>query len=135
MNWKLILSLSLAGLVMGLAAVFVIPTNVEPMFWGPLMIGSALAIARFAPRRHFLHGFATSLANCVWITGSQIVFADTYLARHPEEAAMLSRVSDSARVAMAATGPLFGVAFGIVLGLLAFGASRIVKSTPRVAAT
>lgn len=133
MNWKLVASLSLAGLVMGLAAVFVVPTNVEPMFWGPLMLGSALAIARFAPKRYFLHGFATSLANCVWITGSQIAFAETYLARHAEEAAMLAQVSDSPRIAMAVTGPLFGVAFGIVLGLLAFGASRIVKSASRAA--
>ncbi len=33
MNWKLILQLSLFGLAMAVGTVFVIPSNVEPLFW------------------------------------------------------------------------------------------------------
>ena len=33
MNWKLIFLLSLFGLAMGIATVYVIPSRLEPMFW------------------------------------------------------------------------------------------------------
>jgi hypothetical protein len=33
MNWKLILQLSMLGLVMSLATVFLIPSSIEPAFW------------------------------------------------------------------------------------------------------
>ena len=46
MNWKLIFGLSLFGLAMAFATVFVIPSNVEPLFWLAIFIVCAVVIAK-----------------------------------------------------------------------------------------
>jgi hypothetical protein len=129
LNFKLILQLSLFGLAMAIATVFVIPSNIEPLFWLVIFIVCAVVIARRCAEKHFLHGFAVSLANCVWITSFHILLFSSYLARHPQEAAMMKTMPlpDSPRLMMLMTGPVVGVVSGIVLGLFAFIASKLVK--------
>jgi hypothetical protein len=128
-DWRLILSLSLLGLAMGVATVFVIPSSIEPIFWLGIFVASAYLIAKRAPGRFFLHGFFVSLANCVWITTSHIVLVESYLPRHPDEAAMMTKMPmpDSPRIMMLMTGPIIGVISGLVLGLFALVASKILK--------
>jgi Na+-transporting NADH:ubiquinone oxidoreductase subunit NqrB len=63
MNWKLIFALSLFGLAMGLATVFVIPTSVEPFFWLPIFMLCAFLIAKNAPGKPFLHGLMVGIVN------------------------------------------------------------------------
>ena len=129
LDLKLILQLSLFGLFMGVATVFVIPSNIEPIFWLTIFVICAVLIARSRPDKHFIHGFSVSLANCVWITGSHILFAEAYLARHAQEAEMMTKMPlpDSPRLMMLMTGPVVGVVSGLVLGLFALGAGKIVK--------
>ena len=129
LNFKLILQLSLFGLAMAIATVFVIPSNIEPLFWLVIFIVCAVVIARRCAGKRFLHGFAVSLANCVWITSFHILLFSSYLARHPQEAAMMKTMPlpDSPRLMMLMTGPVVGVVSGIVLGLFAFIASKLVK--------
>jgi hypothetical protein len=129
MNARLILLLSGFGLVMAIATVFVIPSKVEPIFWLAIFAVCAWLIARHAPGKPFLHGFLVSLVNCVWITGAHMIFVDSYLARHPDEAAMLAKMPmpDSPRLMMLMMGPVVGVISGVVLGLFALVASKLVK--------
>jgi hypothetical protein len=58
-----------------------------------------------------------------------MALAGTYLANHPEEAEMLAKMPspDSPRLMMLMVGPAFGIGFGLVLGLFAFIASKLVK--------
>jgi len=127
MNWKLIFALSLFGAAMSVATVFVIPSNVEPLFWLVIFVICALVIARRAPGKFFLHGFLVSLLNGVWITAAHILLYRTYLANHPREAAMTAKMPfpDSPRLMMALTGPVIAAISGLVLGLFAFAAARI----------
>jgi hypothetical protein len=129
MNLRLIVFLSLFGLAMALATVWIIPSNVEPIFWLAIFVTCAYFIARHAPGRHFLHGFCVSLLNSVWITSAHILFVDAYLARHAQEAAMLksSPLADSPRLMMAITGPVVGIVSGLVLGFLCWVASKFIK--------
>ena len=133
MNWKLILQLSLFGLAMGIATVFAIPSNVEPFFWLVIFVICAYIIATTCSSRFFLHGLLVSIVNSVWITTAHIAFADQYLARHAQEAAMMSSMPlpDSPRLMMAMTGPVIGVVSGLVLGAFAFVASKLVAPRPR----
>jgi hypothetical protein len=126
-NGKLVVQLSLLGLVMGVATVFLIPSKIEPLFWLVIFVFCAITIARRAPGKYFLHGFLVSLLNCVWITGSHILLFGSYLPRHPNEAAMMARMPapDWPRLMMLMTGPLVGIASGIVLGMFAFVAAKI----------
>jgi hypothetical protein len=130
MNWKLVLSLSLFGLAMGIATVFVIPANVEPVFWLLIFAFCAYVIARRCAEKQFLHGLFVSLVNSVWITAAHLTFFDTYLARHPREAEMSASMS-SPRLMMLLMGPVVGLVSGLVLGLFAFVASRFVKPASR----
>ncbi len=38
MNWKLILQLSMFGLAMSVATVYLIPSKIEPAFWLPIFL-------------------------------------------------------------------------------------------------
>jgi Mn2+/Fe2+ NRAMP family transporter len=135
MDWKLIFGLSLFGLAMAIATVFVIPSNVEPAFWLVIFLVCAFLIARQRSTGHFLHGLLVGLVNCVWVTGAHILFFDHYLAAHPKEAAMMKSMPlpDSPRLMMALIGPIVGVVSGIIIGLLAYIAGKFVK--PQVAAS
>jgi hypothetical protein len=126
MNWKLIFLLSLFGLAMAIATVFVIPSNIEPFFWLAIFLVCAFLIARFAPGKFFLHGLLTSIANSIWITAAHVLLFDQYIATHAKEAAMMTRMPMAPRVMMLVTGPIVGVISGLVLGLFSWIASKLV---------
>jgi hypothetical protein len=132
LDLKLILSLSLFGLAMGIATVFVIPSSVEPVFWLGIFLVCAYLVAKKAPGKLFLHGFLVSIVNSIWITSAHIALVDSYLPRHPDEAAMMTKMPmpDSPRLMMLMTGPVIGIISGLVLGSLSFlaGKSRRIRS-------
>src|SRR5262245_31046829 len=127
MNWKLIFGLSLFGLAMAIATVFVIPSNIEPFFWLVIFIVCAYLIARFSSRRYFLHGLMVGIVNSVWVTGAHILLFDNYIATHAKEAAMMGNMRLPPMLMMALTGPVVGVISGLVLGLFAFIASKLFR--------
>jgi hypothetical protein len=129
MNWKLIFLLSLFGLAMGIATVFWIPSNIEPLFWLVVFLFSAYFIATRCSGRFFLHGLLVSIVNSVWVTASHVLLFDQYIANHPKEAAMMTSMPmpGSPRLMMTVVGPVIGVVSGLVLGLFTFIASKLVK--------
>jgi hypothetical protein len=134
MNWKIIFQLSVFGLIMAVATVFLIPEKAEPIFWLFIFIFSAYVIAKTVSKKYFLHGFCVSLVNCVWITAAHIIFYSTYITNHPSVVKMSAEypfLPAHPRLAMLIMGPLFGIGFGLILGLFAFIASLIVKKKAR----
>lgn len=129
MNYKLIFQLSLFGLAMAIATVFLIPSNTEPLFWLVIFVISAYFIALKSSGKYFKTGFWVSIANCVWITTAHIIFFHTYIANHPQEADMMTKmpIPDSPRLMMLITGPVVGIVTGLILGSFAFIASRILQ--------
>jgi hypothetical protein len=90
---------------------------------------SAYAIAHAAPGRPFLHGVCVGLANSVWVTGAHMLLLDRYLAGHAREAAMMNTMPmpTHPRLMMALMGPVIGLGSGIVLGIFAVVATRLVR--------
>lgn len=131
MNWKLIFSLSIFGLAMGLATVWYIPSSIEPFFWLAIFVVSAYFIAKHAGGRYFLHGLLTSLANSFWVTAAHAAFFYTYIVTHPEYLQMTNGLSPDLaghpRRLMLAIGPITGIISGIVLGFFAWVASRLIN--------
>jgi uncharacterized protein YneF (UPF0154 family) len=129
MNGKLIFQLSLFGLAMSIATVYFIPSNIEPLFWLAIFIICAYLIAKKCTEKYFLNGLCVSLLNSVWITAAHIILFDTYIANHPDEVKMMADMPmpGSPRLMMLMMGPVVGLVSGIVLGLFAFIASKIVK--------
>jgi hypothetical protein len=137
MNWKLVFQLSLFGLAMGIGTVFVISSTAEPLCWLVIFLVCAYVIAARGVGRSFLHGFAIGIVNSVWVTGSHLLFFNQYIANHASEVEMMKSMplSDRPRVLMALTGPVIGIISGIVLGLFALIASKVMASRTRPAAT
>ena len=130
MSWKLIFGLSLFGLAMAFATVYVVPSNLEPWIWLGIFVVCAIVIAKRAPKRFFLHGLLVSLVNCVWITAAHYLLYDVYAARHAQEIAMSAQMSHMPpRTMMLVTGPVIGVVSGIVLGFLSWVMSKFVVSS------
>jgi hypothetical protein len=132
MSWKLIFALSLFGLAMGIATVFAIKSDIEPYAWLGIFVVCAFVIAKRARGKHFLHGLCVGLVNGVWVTGAHLAFFNAYVAEHAREAAMAGQMAarlGSARVAMAITGPVIGLASGVVLGLLCYVVSLFIVSS------
>jgi hypothetical protein len=129
MNWKLIVQLSLFGLAMGIATVFAISSTIEPFFWLVIFVITAYLIATRAPGRYLLHGVMVGVGNSVWITGAHILLFDHYIARHPAEAEMMASMPlpDSPRLMMAVMGPVIGVVSGLVIGIFAVIAAKLVS--------
>jgi hypothetical protein len=132
MNWKLIFQLSLFGLAMGIATVYFIPSKIEPAFWLVIFLYCAYVIAKCSGGHHFLHGLLLGLANSVWITAAHVLLFDRYVAGHAQEAAMMQNpsVSLSPRVMVAVVGPVVGLISGVILGLFALVAGKLVKNIP-----
>ncbi|HEY0246420.1 MAG TPA: hypothetical protein VGC01_12710 [Mucilaginibacter sp.] len=131
MNWKLIIQLSVFGLIMAIATISLIPQAFEPAFWLVIFLFCAYTIARVCAGKYFLHGFLVSLANCVWITASHIIFYTNYMGHHPAMVQMNATLPAPylfhPRLMMLVTGAIGGIASGLILGLFAFVASKIVK--------
>ena len=127
MNWSLVLLLSLFGLAMAVATVFVIPPDIEPAFWLVIFVISAYAIAQAAPEHYLLHGVVVGLANSFWMTAFHVISFQRYLMGHPQEAAMMTSLPlpDSPRLTMTMVGPVIGVVSGLVIGLLAMVAHKL----------
>jgi hypothetical protein len=130
MKWKLIFQLSLFGLLMAIATVYVIPSNIEPMCWIAIFIVCAFLIAKNCSEKYFENGLLVSLFNAVWITATHIILFDAYSANHPQEIAMMAKMNQTInpKLVMLGTGPVIGFVSGLVLGLFAFIASKIVKN-------
>src|SRR5262245_14175578 len=118
MNWKLILQLSLFGLAMAVATVYVVPSNLEPLLWLPIFLITAYVIAKRAPGKPFLHGLLVGIANSVWITSAHVLLFRPYLLHHPREAEMMngSTMPIPPRLLMACVGPIVGVVSGAIIG-------------------
>jgi hypothetical protein len=129
MNKKLIFQLSLFGLAMAFATVYFIPSNIEPICWLVIFIVCAYFIAKNCSEKYFLNGLCVSLVNAVWITAVHILLFDTYIANHPQEAEMMTKMPmpDSPRLMMLMTGPVIGLVSGLVLGLFALIASKVIR--------
>jgi hypothetical protein len=132
MNWKLILQLSMFGLAMGIGTVFFIPSKIEPAFWLVIFVICAYVIAKRTVGLHFLHGVLLGLANSVWITAAHVLLYDSYIANHTREAAMMQSapIPVSPRTLMAMVGPLVGLMSGVIIGLFAFVAGKLIKTSP-----
>jgi hypothetical protein len=127
MNWRLIFGLSLFGLAMAFATVFVIPSNIEPFCWLAIFLICAYIIAKQARGKYFLHGLLVSIVNSIWITAAHVLLFDQYVATHAKEAAMMRSMPMAPQVMMLCTGPIVGVISGLILGLFAWIASKLVK--------
>jgi len=129
MNWKLIFQLSLFGLLMAILTISIIPANIEPFFWLVIFVFCAVIIVKKNQERYFLHGFITSLVNSIWITFTHLLFISEYMTNHPEMVQMNSGMplANHPKLLMLLTGPVIGAISGLLLGLFALIAGKLLR--------
>ena len=135
MNWKLIGTLALSGVVMGVLSLFGLTRHgIEPTLWLLIALGSAFVISKRAPRLYFLHGLLVGVLIGVANGLVQVVGFDTYLAHNPEAAEALAKSPGGAdaRTLLLIASPLIGSAYGLVLGGIAFVFAR--STRPKIPA-
>ncbi|MCI0708117.1 MAG: hypothetical protein L0Y80_11605 [Ignavibacteriae bacterium] len=133
MNWKLILLVSCLGLLMSVLSIFGLTQGIEPFLWVPIALGSAYILASKLSSKHFLAGliagFLMGLINGVM----QSSFYDTYIANNPQIAESMNAQpipgGMTPQLVFLMSGLIVGVVYGIILGLLTFGASKIFKKS------
>ena len=132
MNWRLIFALSLFGVVMAVAGLFGLTRKIEPLLWLLIFIIYAICIAKYCAGKYFLHGFLVSLLNGVWIALIHFAFFPLFLRNNPDMAIAFQNLpqSISLRALNLIIGPIVGALFGIVAGLFAWVAARLLKKNP-----
>jgi hypothetical protein len=132
MNWKLIFTLSLFGVGMGIASLFGVTRRIEPFLWLVILLFYAWWIAKHCASKFFLHGFLVSFLNGVWISLVHAAFFAKYISSNPEVLAGFQNFPPgiSRRVVMLIAGPIAGTLAGIAGGLLAWLASKLARKSP-----
>jgi hypothetical protein len=133
MNWRLILSLSLFGLVLGIASVIGLTREREWIGW--LLIG-AYAAWKFGTRireEFFLHGFYLGILTGVFGSCVQALFISAYLGSNPRMVEALNALPQGLHpsAVILIMGPIIGTVIGVVYGVMAVGVGRLMSAHPR----
>jgi hypothetical protein len=129
MNWQLILSLSLLGVVMGLVSVFGFMGNQIWVLWLCMAAFCAWQFARKTRHNLFLHGFYLGIFVGVCASWVQAIFLPTYISNNPQMVEAINDLPHDLHPAfvLLIMGPIIGAASGIIVGLFALIAGKIVR--------
>jgi hypothetical protein len=129
MDWKLVFRLSLFGIGMAVAGVLGWTGRAEPLVWLLIFVVYAYLIAKSAPGRFFLHGFATSVINGLWIAIIHAACFPTFIANNPGLLEDYNRMPHPLppRAMMFVMGPVVGAVSGLIAGLFAVFAGIVMR--------
>lgn len=129
MNWQLILSLSLLGVVVGLVSVFGLMGSQIWLLWLCVAAFCAWQFARNTRRYLFLHGFYLGIFVGICASWVQAIFLPTYVSNNPRMAETFNNLPHSLNPALVLLimGPIVGTVSGVVIGLLAIIAGKITR--------
>jgi uncharacterized membrane protein YeaQ/YmgE (transglycosylase-associated protein family) len=133
MNVRLVLLLSLLGLVIGVASVAgVLKSGAETLAWCVIALLCGIVVARQVPSRHFLHGFLAGFIAGVLGPLVQVVFFDQYLANNPKAADSFARLPTamSPRIMVVLLTPVVAACLGVFTGFLAWVAHKALGRKP-----
>ncbi|MCX6145523.1 MAG: hypothetical protein NTZ35_20135 [Ignavibacteriales bacterium] len=121
MNWRLIISLSLLGIIFGIASVFGFTSGREWLAWLCIGIFSAWRFSRRSREELFLHGFYLGILTGFFSSIIQALFVSTYLANNPRMVEALNALPQGLHPAaiVLIMGPIIGTVSGVVFGVLA----------------
>jgi hypothetical protein len=127
MNGRLVLALSLFGLVIGIGTVFAFPPEGGIFLSIAFLVACAVIIAKRAPGNYFLHSLAVCALGSIWLAGTQALLLDVYLAHHPMKAMLAAKGPLPPRLMMVVTAPVLSLIPGSILALLSLAASKLLR--------
>ena len=135
MNWKIIIGISLTGVLMGVGLVAGWIGGLEGEAWFLISIPCGVVIAKNVKTRRFLHGFLAGAIAGIIGAAIEVVFMPTYLANNPETARMFAETLGefSPRMLMLILVPFVGLISGLVLGVISVLIARLLARPDRSA--
>jgi len=129
MNWRLILSLSLLGIVLGIASVFGFTSEREWLAWLCIGLYAGWKFSRRSREELFLHGFYLGILAGCFSSVIQALFISTYLAHNPQMVEELDALPHGLHPAavILIMGPFIGTVIGVVFGLLAVIVGKVLR--------
>jgi hypothetical protein len=128
MNIRLVLACAAVGGLTGLGTTMGwIPYGTET--WVTVAAGLILAlmIGLLAPGKLFLHGFLVGflyeIAECAVI----LIAFDRYVASNPQVIEVFDKLPMSPKMFIVILAPLVGIFYGLILGLLSWLASKVMR--------
>ncbi|MCB0726045.1 MAG: hypothetical protein KDD00_01175 [Ignavibacteriae bacterium] len=131
MNWKIILYLSLASIVIGVASVFgIFNSNFMPLVMLIFSVVSGYVIAKKSNTQLFMNGVLVGLFSGILISVIQAVMFDTYLLNNKESLDGFTNITGAMPTTSVIIflGPFIGLIYGIIAGMVA---SKIYKSNKK----
>lgn len=121
MNWVLILSLSMFGILLGFLSVFGLTKRAEPLLWLVVGFFTIFVLYQKISELIFWHGFAIGIFWGCLNSLIQSLFFKTYLKNNPKYTEAYNKSSRlKPRYLILIVGPLLGLLTGAVLGGLAW---------------
>jgi hypothetical protein len=119
MNWKLVVSLSSLGLVMGIMTVLGLNKSLQIVIWIGMETFCAIWIAHKVPERRLRHGFVIGFLGGVMLPLTQAALFATYVSNNPRVLEDFKSVPTEvgARAAILAGTPIIGIMTGVGLTL------------------
>ncbi len=129
MNWRLILSLSLLGIVLGVVSVVGFTSGREWFAWLCIGVYSAWKFASRSREELFLHGFYLGIFTGCFNSVIQALFISTYLTNNPRMVEALEALPQGLHPAAVVLimGPIIGTVSGVVFGVIAVIVGRLVQ--------
>jgi lysylphosphatidylglycerol synthetase-like protein (DUF2156 family) len=136
MNWKIVLLLSLFGVVVGFAGVYGLSGPGELVLWIIVFLIYAIVIGKRLESDFFVHALMATILAGLWVGVIHAAFLGTYVAHNAELRAGRSMMPKSShpRLMMVMVGPFIGAVTGVVAGLMAAVAGKLFKHKKGVVA-
>lgn len=122
MNWKIILYLSLASLVIGVASVFgIFNSNFMPLVMLIFSVVSGYVIAKNCNAQLFMHGVMVGLFSGILISLVQAIMFDSYLLHNKDSLDGFTEITGAMPTTSVILflGPFIGIIYGIITGMIA----------------
>ena len=117
MDWKIIVILSVIGLLMGLLSVKGFTQKIEPVLWLLFGIATSLILSKNIEQKTFLHGLLIGIAWGIYNGAIQCAFFDIYFTNNPSIQQNFQKNSFiQPRYFVLLTGPIIGLITGLILG-------------------
>jgi hypothetical protein len=129
MNWKIVLLLSLFGVVVGFAGVYGLSGPGELVLWIIVFLIYAIVIGKRLESDFFVHALLAAILAGLWVGIIHAAFIKTYVAHNAQLRAGRSMMPKTAhpRLIMVMIGPFIGAVTGVVAGLMAAVAGNLFK--------
>ena|SRR5688572_5954999 len=129
MNWKIILGLSLFGILMGVLSVFGLTGGLEWLLWLIIALISAVVIERSAPKLHVTSGFLVGFLDSLFSGIIVAFFWERYLLQNPDVLNRLAEMPEglAPEFFMIIASVLIGFIYGLFIGLVVF----LIRKTKR----